>query len=162
MMALMGPTITSIPICIDLSALDTVADGLARLRELLYDVVRYELSGSECITQHFKTHEHEALLNCSDNPEYDGMTITGKDSSLRFRPAKGNMLYGKITSLLNMRVAKRGDGLRLEATIDVSALSLSTVQGVMDCFERCLQAVNTVEPEISLATLKHEIQSETS
>jgi hypothetical protein len=47
MMAVMGPTITSIPICIELSALDTVSDGLARLRELLYDGVRYELSGSE-------------------------------------------------------------------------------------------------------------------
>jgi acyl-CoA synthetase (AMP-forming)/AMP-acid ligase II/aryl carrier-like protein len=162
MMALMGPTITSIPICIDLSALDTVSDGLARLRGLLYDGVRYELSGSECITQHFKTREREALLNCSDVPGYDGMTITGKDSSLRFRPAKGNMLYGKITIPLNMRVAKRGDGLRLEATIDVSALSLSTVQGVMDCFERCLQAVNAAEPEMSLAMLKHEIQSEIS
>jgi hypothetical protein len=72
------------------------------------------------------------------------------------------MLYGKITIPLNMRVAKRGDGLRLEATIDVSALSLSTVQGVMDCFERCLQAVNAAEPEMSLAMLKHEIQSEIS
>jgi len=160
MMTMMGPTIGPIPICMDLSVVHTVTDALARLRELLYDGVRYELSGSECITKHFKTSEREAYLNCSDVPEYDGMEITGKDSSLRYRPAKGNMLYGKMTIPLNMRVAKRGDGLQLEATSDTSTLSVSTVQSVMDCFERCLQAVNAVEPEMSLDMLKHEIQSE--
>jgi acyl-CoA synthetase (AMP-forming)/AMP-acid ligase II/aryl carrier-like protein len=160
-MDMMGPTVTAIPICIDLSALDTINDGLVRLREILYDGVRYEASAPEQVTRHFKTREREATLNCSEAPEYEGLTITGKDSSLRFRPHKG-MLYGKLSVPMSLRVEKQGDGLRLHVAHDVSAFSSGFVEGLLDCFERCLQAVNTVEPEMSLAKLKHEIQSETS
>lgn len=102
---MMGPTMTTNPICIDLSALDIVADGLARLRKVLYDSVWYEASVPGHITWHFKTTERETLLNCSELPEYEGMAITGQWSSLRFRHDKRKG-YGKISVLINMRVTK--------------------------------------------------------
>ena len=159
---MMGPTMTTIPVCIDLTTFNTVAEALARLREVLYDSVRYESSAPEHITRHFKTRERETLLNCSEVPEYDGMEIGGNGSSLRFRTDNDKGLYGKISVLMNMRVTKREESLQLEAAYDPSGLSSGTVQSMLKCFGGFLQAVNSARPEMSLAVLKEDIRGDGS
>lgn len=121
-------TMTIIPVCIDFSTLNTVADAIASLPEVLYESVRYDASAPEHITRHFKTTARESLLNCSGVPEYDGMEIAGNGSSLRFCVDKVKGLYGNLMSvLMNVRVTKQEDALRLEAPHDPSGLSPGTV-----------------------------------
>lgn len=151
---MMGPTMTTVPVCINLSTFGTVGEVLSHVRNVLYGSVRYEASAPEHITRHFNTAKRETLLNCSEVPEYDGMSIVGQHASLHFRARKGNLLYGKISVLMNMRVKKQKNGLRLEAVYDVGSLSSTIVADVLGCFANCLREVNCAAPEESLSLLR--------
>lgn len=154
---MMGPTLTTVPICMDLSAVGTIGAALSSMRDMLYGSVGYEPFASEHTTKHFSTAERETLLNCAEVPESDDLVIAGDNKSLRYRAEKNTGLYGKMSMLMNMRVAKEGDGLRLQAVFEKSGLSKSIVQDVVERFGRCLREVNGAEDDASLVDLRDRV-----
>lgn len=153
MESMMGPTMTTVPVCVDLSTFATIAAVLAHIRSALFGSVKYEALAPEHTTRHFRTTGRETLLNCSEVPEYDGMTIAARDASLRLCQ-KDNIMYGRLSVLMNMRVSKQKGGLRLQAAYELSALNGRIVEDVLGCFAGFLQEVGSAASEASLAEVR--------
>lgn len=159
METMMGPTMTTVPMCMDLSVTSTVGAALTSMRDMLYSGVPYEPLASESTTQHFGTAQRETLLNCAEVPESEDLVISGKSGSLRFRPEKNGSLYGKMSVLMNMRVAREGNDVRLRAVFENSSLSKTIVEDALGRFANCLQEVSRANDDEYLANLRDAVRS---
>lgn len=156
---MMGPTLTTVPICMDLSVTRNVGKALTSMRGMLYGSVPYEPMASDYVTQHFGTSQRETLLNCAEVPESPDLVIAGKNASLHYRAEKNKGLYGKMSVLTNMRVTKEGDNLRLQAVYERSGLSESMVHELLDLFAKSLREVSSADDDASLADLRNTVRS---
>jgi aryl carrier-like protein len=139
---IIGPMLTTIPVCVDLRACETVLDAIDQVRTALFDSVPYEALAALSLSKRFGHMKLETLLNVFNIADVDGMEINSRDGKLVMRLDR-SPLYGRMTGLLNARVIQSANGsLELLAGFQSPALEEGKVQNLIDSFAHYLQALH--------------------